>query len=129
MDDSNPTAKDSAGASTAAATTEFAPPEVLFGRYRVRRELGRGGMGVVYLAHDTALGIDVAVKLVPGFIVKDEEALDALRKEVLRGMALQHSGIVRTHNFERDEHGAGIVMEYIEGPTLADVKRQQASGC
>src|SRR5436190_13304847 len=81
---------------------------LLFRRYQVRRELGRGGMGVVLLAHDTALDVPVAVKLVPDLVVKDTEAVADLRKEVLRGMALMHPGIVRTHNFEKDEGGAGI---------------------
>lgn len=102
---------------------------LLFRRYRVIRELGRGGMGVVQLAHDTALDIPVAVKLVPDLVVKDTEAIADLRKEVLRGMALAHPGIVRTHNFERDESGAGIVMEYVEGETLTDLKTRQPGGC
>lgn len=88
---------------------------LLFRRYRVIRELGRGGMGVV--------------KLVPDLVVKDTEAIADLRKEVLRGMALTHPGVVRTHNFERDESGAGIVMEFIESHTLTELKTQQPGGC
>jgi len=103
--------------------------ELLFRRYRVMRELGRGGMGVVVLAHDTALDIPVAVKLVPDLVVKDTEAVADLRKEVLRGMALMHPGIVRTNNFEKDESGAGIVMEIVEGDTLTDLKIAQPGGC
>jgi serine/threonine protein kinase len=86
-------------------------------------------MGVVMLAHDTALDIPVAVKLVPDLVAKDVEAIADLRREVLRGMALNHDGIVRTHNFEKDDSGAGIVMEYVEGETLLDVKRRQPGGC
>jgi serine/threonine protein kinase len=110
-----------------------APPQssdaLLFGRYRVIRELGRGGMGVVLLAHDTALEIPVAVKLVPDLVVKDTEAIADLRREVLRGMALNHDGVVRTHHFEKVESGAGIVMEFVEGDTLADLKTAQPGGC
>jgi len=102
---------------------------LLFRRYRVLRELGRGGMGVVVLAYDTALDVNVAVKMVPDLLVKDTEAVADLRKEVRRGMALMNPGIVRTHNFEKDEGGAGIVMEYIEGDTLTELKVQQHSGC
>jgi|GEM_PF-2436017 len=102
---------------------------LLFRRYRVIRELGRGGMGVVVLAHDHALDIPVAVKLVPDLVVKDTEAVADLRKEVLRGMALNHDGVVRTHHFEKDETGAGIVMEFIEGDTLTDLKQRQSHGC
>jgi serine/threonine protein kinase len=104
--------------------------EVLFfHRYRFIRELGRGGMGIVYLTHDTALGIDVAVKRVPESVVNDAEVIKHLRQEVLRGMALAHPGIVRIHNFERDETGAGIVMEYVDGHSLADLKQQQPGSC
>ncbi|HET6406340.1 MAG TPA: hypothetical protein VFG14_00545, partial [Chthoniobacteraceae bacterium] len=61
----------------------FATDTILFGRYRVLRELGRGGMGVVLLAHDSVLGIPVALKLLPDLVVKDESAIAELRAEVL----------------------------------------------
>jgi serine/threonine protein kinase len=102
---------------------------MLFRRYRVLQELGRGGVGVVYLTQDTGLEIPVAVKVLPDYAVKDPEAIRGVRKEVLRGMALTHSGIVRTHNFESDETSAGIVMEYVKGDTLADLKHSQRGGC
>jgi serine/threonine protein kinase len=102
---------------------------LLFRRYKVLRELGRGGMGVVVLAHDTALDIPVAVKVLPTSVSSDSEGIVSLRKEVLRGMALMHPGIVRTHNFEKDEGGAGIVMEYVEGSDLTTLKAEQPGGC
>jgi serine/threonine protein kinase len=75
------------------------------------------------------LEIPVAVKLMPELSEKDADAIRALRKEVLRGMALMHSGIVRTHNFESDENSAGIVMECVEGDTLAELMHRQPGGC
>lgn len=105
------------------------PGPLLFKRYRVERELGRGGMGVVYLAHDTTLGVRVAIKLLPELLAQDAEAMADLRKEVLRGMALTHAAIVRTYTFERDASGAGIVMEYVEGETLKDLKLRQPDYC
>jgi serine/threonine protein kinase len=102
---------------------------LLFRRYLVLRELGRGGVGVVYQAQDTALGIPVAVKVLLDYAVKDPEAIMGLRKEVLRGMALSHSGIVRTHNFESDDASADIVMEFVKGDTLADLKLGRRGGC
>lgn len=101
----------------------------LFRRYRVQRELGRGGMGVVVLADDTVLGVPVAVKLVPDPVVHDEDSINDLRREVLRGIALTHPSIVRTHTFERDSSGAGIVMEYIDGDSLGSLKNKQPNGC
>lgn len=103
--------------------------QLLFGRYRVERELGRGGMGRVLLAFDTKLHIQVAVKLVPEQLVPDTEAINDLRREVLRGMALTHAGIVRTHTFELDETGAGIVMEYVDGWTFSELLEQQSGRC
>lgn len=107
-------------------TKEF---PLLFGRYRIVRELGRGGMGQVLLARDEELGQQVAIKIIPDMVIKDTESVNDLKKEVLRGMALTHPGIVRTHNFERDAAGAAIVMEFIEGATLQELKSQQPEGC
>ena len=108
-----------------------APAEgvILFSRYRVNRELGRGGMGVVVLAHDLELGVEIAVKLVPDLLVQDDEALDELKREVLRGMALTHPGIVRTHGFVRDATMGAIVMEYVDGGHFTELKRLQPGGC
>lgn len=98
---------------------------LLFNRYRTERELGRGGMGIVWLAHDTVLDIPVALKLVPDAIVHDTEGIVNLKKEVLRGMALAHPGIVRVHGFEQQEKTAGIVMEYVDGMSFAEKKTRQ----
>jgi serine/threonine protein kinase len=100
-----------------------------FGRYRVERELGRGGMGVVVLAHDDELNIPVALKVLPDSVSGDAEGLSRFKSEVLRGMTLAHSGIVRVHTFERDAQHAAIVMEYVPGETLADAKARQQGNC
>ena len=62
-------------------------------------------------------------------VARSEEALEGLRKEVLRGIALTHPGIVRVYSFERDTTGAAIVMEYVEGQTLSDLKARQPNRC
>ncbi len=100
-----------------------------FGRYRPERELGRGGMGVVWLVQDTVLDIPVALKLVPEIIVHDTEGIVNLKKEVLRGMALAHPGIVRVHGFEQQDKIAGIVMEHVDGESLAEKKVRQPDFC
>jgi Protein kinase domain len=102
---------------------------LLFERYRKIRELGRGGMGVVLLAHDTLLDFQVALKLIPETVVRDTEGIVDLKKEVLRGIALTHPGIVRVFSFEQDATTAAIVMEYIEGQSLAQKKSQSAGRC
>ena len=102
---------------------------MLFGRYQVVREIGRGGMGVVLLARDCELNVDVAIKLVPDLLVQDREGLDELKHEVLRGMALTHPHIVRTHGFARDATMAAIIMEYVDGGNFIDLKRAHPGGC
>lgn len=103
--------------------------QMLFGRYRLVRELGRGGMGLVLRATDTELGVDMALKLVPDLLIHDEDALHDLRQEVLRGMTLTHPCIVRTHGLVRDEAMAAIVMEYVDGGTFHDLRKLQPAGC
>lgn len=102
---------------------------LLFHRYRIERELGRGGMGRVLLAYDTKLAMHVAIKVLPDSVSDDSQATNDLRAEVLRGIALNHDGIVRTHTFEMDESGAAIVMEFVDGWTLGDLKQQRPGGC
>ncbi|MDB6152002.1 MAG: hypothetical protein JWL90_455 [Chthoniobacteraceae bacterium] len=102
---------------------------LLFGRYRPIRELGRGGMGVVMEARDEVLGLSVALKMVPDQVFHDTEGIGDLKKEVLRGMALTHPGIVRVYSFEQDATGAAIVMECVQGETLAALKVRQPNRC
>ena len=101
----------------------------VFDRYRLVRELGRGGFGVVWLARDEELEIDVALKFLPDLVARDEESIAELKKEIKRGLALNHTGIVRVHNFLRDEVTAAISMEYVGGPTLRTLRREQPGVC
>jgi serine/threonine protein kinase len=86
-------------------------------------------MGVVVLAHDDELNIPVALKLLPDSVSGDTEGLSRFKLEVLRGMRLAHSSIVRVHTFERDAQHAAIIMEYVPGETLADAKARQDGNC
>ena len=104
-------------------------PAPLFGRYRRERELGRGGMGVVWLGYDEVIGIPVALKLLPEELASSAGELEGLRKEVLRGIALTHPGIVRVYGFERDARTAAIIMEYVDGKSLAELQAQQPNRC
>ncbi len=101
----------------------------LFGRYRSERELGRGGMGVVIRAHDLVLDIPVALKLVPETVVRDTDGIVELKKEVLRGMELTHPNIVRVFSFEQNAKSAVIVMECVEGESLAQKKARRPARC
>lgn len=98
------------------------------GRYTLRHVLGRGGMGVVWLALDERLGTDVALKFLPPQIRFDAAALDDLRRETARSRKLTHSNIIRIHDlFEAKDEEAFISMEYVEGRNLADLRVENAN--
>src|SRR5687768_6733143 len=94
---------------------------VVFQRYRLRHVIGRGGMGVVWLAEDTKLERTVALKFLPDVIGGDPAALHDLKDETRRGLELAHPNIVRIYDFVDDEEAAAISMEYVKGKTLADL--------
>ncbi|HSN25235.1 MAG TPA: serine/threonine-protein kinase, partial [Kofleriaceae bacterium] len=85
------------------------------GRYRVKRQLGRGGMGDVYLAHDPSLERDVAIKLL------HKESLRGLRDEARVLAALRHPAIVTIYEIGEHDGQDFIAMEYLPGRTLRDV--------
>ena len=69
------------------------------GRYKIIKQLGRGGMGVVYLALDTDLNEEVALKSFPPEMAVDESALDDMKREVQKSRKLSHPNIIRMHDF------------------------------
>src|SRR5271170_3587217 len=94
----------------------------VFGRYMLRHVLGRGGMGVVWLAHDERLERDVALKFLPEAVNLDAGALDDLKRETRRCLDLTHPNIIRIYDFVTDHQAAAISMEYIDGKTLAALR-------
>ena len=102
---------------------------VVLGRYQLVRELGRGGFGVVWQAHDSELSLDVALKFLPDLVARDPESIEELKREIRRGLRLTHPGIVRVHNFQRDDQLAAIAMELIDGDTLRGRKRSAPDSC
>ena len=92
--------------------------QMVFGRYKLVKVLGRGGMGIVWLARDEELERDVALKFLPDLMIHDRSMFDELRRETKRCLELTHPHIVRIHDFLHDERAGGISMEYIDGDTL-----------
>jgi predicted Ser/Thr protein kinase len=92
----------------------------VIGPYRVTRELARGGMGVVYLAHDVRLGRDVAIKALPPELAADPTRRERLRREARAAAALAHPGIATIFALEEDGDELFLVSEYIVGRTLRD---------
>lgn len=105
----------------------FAAGQTLFGRFRLVRTLGRGGMGVVWLAQDEQLEREVALKFLPEMLVSDRAALEDLKRETRRSLALTHHHIVRIFDFHQQGAVAGISMEYVDGDTLSNMRAEKES--
>jgi eukaryotic-like serine/threonine-protein kinase len=90
------------------------------GRYAVERTLGTGGMAVVYLARDEELGRPVAIKLLVERFSGDEEFRERFVREARMAAGLTHPNIVSIYDAGEEDGSPFIVMEYIEGTTLAD---------
>jgi ribosomal protein L7/L12 len=87
--------------------------------------LGSGGMGEVWKAEDTELSVPVAIKLLPPALARDRYAVDSLRREALISRQLAHDHICRLHSFHSDGDVKFIVMEYVDGQTLAHLLQQR----
>ena len=101
---------------------EFAPGQKLFARYTLIKTLGRGGMGIVWLARDDELERDVALKFLPELIIHDRAVLSDLKRETRRSLELTHKNIVRIYDFIHDQTSGCISMEYIDGDTLSNLR-------
>ena len=91
-----------------------------YGHYRLIERIGEGGMGVVYRAHDQVLERDVALKLLPAGVVRDESTRKRFRQEALTLARLNHPNIETLHGFESAGDADFLVMEFVAGHTLAD---------
>lgn len=97
----------------------------VFDRFVLKKLLGRGGMGVVWLALDERLGRDVALKFAPEAIRYDEIAVEELKEETRKGLDLAHPNIVKIYDFLLDEDYAAISMEFIDGENLGGLRTRQ----
>ena len=104
---------------------EFVGGQRLFGRYTLIKVLGRGGMGIVWLARDEELEREVALKFFPDLVIRDSAALSELKRETKRCLELTHPHIVRVYDFVHDERSGCISMEYVDGETLASLRCQK----
>jgi serine/threonine protein kinase len=91
------------------------------GPYEILGALGAGGMGEVYRARDTKLNRDVALKILPRAFASDPDRLARFRREAQVLASLNHPHIAQIHGFEDSVATHALVMELVEGPTLADL--------
>src|SRR5262245_36612396 len=95
-------------------------PGTRLGPYEVTAQIGVGGMGEVYRATDTLLKRQVAIKVLPASVAGDSERLIRFQREAEILAALNHPNIAHIHGLERSDGTIALVLELVEGPTLAD---------
>lgn len=100
--------------------------DVLLGRYRLEEKIGEGGMGTVFIAHDSELDRKVAVKLLAAALVNDAEVLERFEREARLTAKLDHPNIVPIYDVGRHEGRPFIVMKLLQGDSL--VGRLRAKG-
>ncbi len=91
------------------------------GDYRIVREIGRGGMGVVYEAEQLSLGRHVALKVLPRHVVGDPKALQRFRREAKAAARLHHTNIVPVFEVGQEGEVAFYTMQFIQGQGLEQV--------
>jgi serine/threonine protein kinase len=95
-------------------------PSTRIGPYEIAAQIGAGGMGEVYRATDTNLKRAVAIKVLPASVADDPERLARFQRKAEVLAALNHPHIAQIHGLERTDGLTALVMELVEGPTLAD---------
>jgi serine/threonine protein kinase len=105
-----------------ATMRDFANGQKVFNRYTLIKTLGRGGMGVVWLARDDELERNVALKFLPELIIHDRAVLGDMKRETRRSLDLTHKNIVRIYDFVHSDQSGCISMEYIDGDTLGNLR-------
>src|SRR5215813_4134786 len=95
-------------------------PQQTIAHYRITSKLGEGGMGEVWQASDTKLKRDVALKVLPAAFTADRERLARFEREAQLLAQLNHPNIAAIHGLEETNGTRSLVMELVEGPTLAE---------
>src|SRR5215216_863778 len=95
-------------------------PGTRLGPYEIAAQIGVGGMGEVYRATDTNLARQVAIKVLPASVAADPDRLARFDREAKTLAVLNHPNIAAIYGFEKSSGITALVMELVEGPTLAD---------
>jgi len=95
-------------------------PGTRLGAYEILSLIGQGGMGEVYRARDSRLNRDVAIKVLPADVTADHDRLTRFEREAQVLASLNHTNIAQIHGIDDSSGTPALVMELVEGPTLAD---------
>jgi tetratricopeptide (TPR) repeat protein/predicted Ser/Thr protein kinase len=95
------------------------------GRYQIIEELGKGGMGRVYKAHDQEINEEVAIKLLKTEIAKDEKTIERFRNELKVARSVSHKHVCRMYDIGKEEEKYFITMEYVSGEDLKSLIREK----
>jgi len=95
-------------------------PGTKLGPYEILSQIGAGGMGEVYRARDSKLGRDVAIKVLPEAFARDAERMARFQREAKVLASLDHPNIASIYGLEDSDGTRALVMQLVEGPTLAD---------
>src|SRR5579863_8678124 len=98
---------------------------IKLGQYEILAALGAGGMGEVYLAADLRLGREVALKVLPEAFARDVDRMVRLEREAKVLASLNHPNIATIYGIEESSRTHALVMELVEGPTLAERIKQE----
>src|SRR4026208_1809771 len=95
-------------------------PETQLGRYEIRSLLGAGGMGEVYLAHDSSLNRKVALKVLPAEVAANQDRMRRFKQEATAAASLNHPNIAHIYEVGIESDLNFIAMEYVDGATLRE---------
>ena len=104
-----------------AETEAFA--RALAGQYELEREIGRGGMGIVYLGRDLRLDRPVAIKTLPPHLAQDATIRERFLREARTAAHLSHPNIVPIYRADETDGHVYFVMGYVDGPSVAELVR------
>ena len=107
----------------------IAPGDVLANRYRIERELGRGGMGAVYLAHDEVLGERVALKVIAAAFAADGPPVERFRREVAAARKVTHPNVIRIHDLVEAGRAAAPLDGVLRRPDAGRAYLGRAARC
>jgi serine/threonine-protein kinase len=96
-------------------------------RFQILKELGRGGMGIVFQAYDKELKEQVAIKILSPLLSSNTEALERLKREVSAARRITHPNVIRIHDLSESEGLHFVSMEYFSGTTLKELLKRQGA--